>query len=149
MHLGWSQLSGWGESDQRPQPRSSSVLLRSAGTRPHATPVLATYTSHIAPLSPSESSDLEIRNLLFTQEEVDIVLVDALVHAVSRSQHVPGADEASSTQPLTCRGTYAAQTENNIPGILMGASLIASSNPRGSVHLATFTIHSRTCCGRW
>ena len=67
--------------------------------------------------------------MTITQEEVDIVLVGALIHAVSRSQHVPGADEASSTQTLTCRGTDAAQTENNIPRILMGASLIASSNP--------------------
>ena len=45
-------------------PRFCSDLLAPA---PMQHQFYATYTSHIAPLSPSESSDLEIRNLLWKE----------------------------------------------------------------------------------
>ena len=65
----------------RPQPRSSSVLLRSAGTRPHATPVLGTLRVTLLPSAPSESSDLEIRSLLLLihSTNLQILMVNLLV----------------------------------------------------------------------
>ena len=72
-----------------------------------------------------------------------MLLVSAAIHAVGRAQHVPGADEAAFTQSQAGGGPQAAQTEDNIPWILVRASLIAASNPRGSVDLDTFTLHSR------
>ena len=85
----------------------------------------------------------------FTQEKVDIILVGSSVYTVSSGQHVPGGDQRSPTQTLTIGGTAGAEAEDNIPGVLMGASLTAAGDPRWSVDLATFTFHSGTCCGRW
>ena len=73
-----------------------------------------------------------------------MLLVSAAIHAVGRrAEHVPGADEAAFTQSLAGGGPQAAQIEDNIPWILVRAILIAASNPRGTVDLATFTLHSR------
>ena len=40
-------------------------LCSEAGTRPHAAPVLATLRVTLAPLSPSESSDLEHEGICY------------------------------------------------------------------------------------
>ena len=76
--------------------------------------------------------------MCLTHVEEDLIRILAPIYTVGRGQNML-VGEQGATAPAPARASNSQETNKNVPGILIGASLIAACNLGWSVDFSTFT----------
>ena len=76
--------------------------------------------------------------MCLTHVEEDLIRILSPIYTVGRGQNML-VGEQGATAPAPARASNSQETNKNVPGILIGASLIAACNLGWSVDFSTFT----------